>query len=400
MSFGIAFDIDGVLFQAGAGAYVPLPGARDVLLALNEPAPPHRITVPHVYLTNGTGTTEAGKAEQLRKTLNLPFELPPHQVVLASSPLCELPAIWAASRRPDGTAATATSSIPSAGSEHDEDKKKKKQPRVLVLSHSHDNAVMLARSSGFTNIATVQEFLQKYPFLVPVKGKAPGATSATLTTDELAARQKALELEEPFHSVLLYQSPEDWESALQICTDVLRSRDGRIAGRHNDLLPNEPQFVELHSGNPDFDYGALHATPRITLGAFRRCLEMVFLESTGRTLVSSLYGKPYPSVYDYARRLLEAQAADIAQRSASEGGATPAGASSGDARIARVYAVGDNPLSDIKGANTAGWHSILVRTGCFTGPGNHDEHPATHVCHGVKEALDWILSQERAQTQQ
>lgn len=38
--------------------------------------------------------------------------------------------------------------------------------------------------------------------------------------------------------------------------------------------------------------------------------------------------------------------------------------------------IGDNPKSDIKGANDAGWISILVRSGVFHGLENDKENPA------------------------
>ena len=43
--------------------------------------------------------------------------------------------------------------------------------------------------------------------------------------------------------------------------------------------------------------------------------------------------------------------------------------------------LGDNPDSDIDGANRRGdkWVSILVRTGVFQGKGNSDTHPAKYV---------------------
>lgn len=41
--------------------------------------------------------------------------------------------------------------------------------------------------------------------------------------------------------------------------------------------------------------------------------------------------------------------------------------------------MGDNPFSDIQGANAYGFSSILVRTGVFRGKDNHAEHPATTV---------------------
>lgn len=44
-----------------------------------------------------------------------------------------------------------------------------------------------------------------------------------------------------------------------------------------------------------------------------------------------------------------------------------------------VSQLGDNPYSDIQGANAYGFSSILVRTGVFRGKDNHHEHPATSV---------------------
>ena len=33
--------------------------------------------------------------------------------------------------------------------------------------------------------------------------------------------------------------------------------------------------------------------------------------------------------------------------------------------VSNFYMIGDNPSSDIRGANDSGWISILVRTGMF-----------------------------------
>lgn len=57
--------------------------------------------------------------------------------------------------------------------------------------------------------------------------------------------------------------------------------------------------------------------------------------------------------------------------------------------------VGDNPLSDIKGANDAGWKSILVRTGMFSSPLPNDvTNPASFVFDTVGDAVEKILSNE------
>ena len=51
--------------------------------------------------------------------------------------------------------------------------------------------------------------------------------------------------------------------------------------------------------------------------------------------------------------------------------------------------VGDNPASDILGAQRAGWESILVRTGVFVG--KNCDPPATKVADDVLEGVVWAL---------
>jgi ribonucleotide monophosphatase NagD (HAD superfamily) len=57
-----------------------------------------------------------------------------------------------------------------------------------------------------------------------------------------------------------------------------------------------------------------------------------------------------------------------------------------------IYMVGDNPKSDIAGANSMGWpwKSVLVRSGVFQGE-NDKEHPADVVVDDVAEAVSLAL---------
>ena len=55
--------------------------------------------------------------------------------------------------------------------------------------------------------------------------------------------------------------------------------------------------------------------------------------------------------------------------------------------------IGDNPKSDIKGANENGWISILVRTGLFKGE-NDEKNPAKYVVNDFKEAIELIFKLE------
>lgn len=54
--------------------------------------------------------------------------------------------------------------------------------------------------------------------------------------------------------------------------------------------------------------------------------------------------------------------------------------------------VGDNPLSDIKGANAVGWKTVLVRTGMFNSPDENDsQNPANLVVENVTVAVPAAL---------
>lgn len=61
----------------------------------------------------------------------------------------------------------------------------------------------------------------------------------------------------------------------------------------------------------------------------------------------------------------------------------------------KSYMVGDNPASDIAGANAHGWFSILVRTGVFHD--THGEKPAyqpTVIVDDVEKGVEWAIGKE------
>ena len=103
----------------------------------------------------------------------------------------------------------------------------------------------------------------------------------------------------------------------------------------------------------------------------------------GRDIEIERYGKPYAFNYNFTEEFLRAKAAKSA------------------IKISKFYMIGDNPLSDIDGANRAGWVSILVKTGVFDVNntvecvnGNSSKHPATHVVETFKDAIELIYRLE------
>jgi len=107
---------------------------------------------------------------------------------------------------------------------------------------------------------------------------------------------------------------------------------------------------------------------------------MLFRDLTGHELVVQQAGKPSLMTSAYARAALATWRANAA---------------AGDA-FDRLVHVGDNPAADMRMALAAGdpWRGALVRTGIFTGPDNHDEHPGHIVADTVSDVVDAVLAGE------
>lgn len=105
-------------------------------------------------------------------------------------------------------------------------------------------------------------------------------------------------------------------------------------------------------------------------------------------------GKPNKPAYDIAAKKLQAQLDALSKKTS--------GGEDKSHKLKHVYAVGDNPKSDVRGANAAGnmYRSILVCTGVYKGGvGSNDEQdPAHYVVEGVGEAVDKVfeIEQERS----
>lgn len=181
--------------------------------------------------------------------------------------------------------------------------------------------------------------------------------------------------------------------------------------------------------------------PRFGQGAFAHLLEALHLKVTGQPLSIKYFGKPNREPYALAERLLLRQARQLRllpppppEQQAAEpvvsapahapavsaaanpgagpaadgqGGGDPGGVPTASAatekqlplHFSAIFAVGDNPAADVRGANSAGhpWVSVLVRTGVFAGPpGANDPHdPAALVVEDVAAAVEAALHRTR-----
>eukprot|EP00967_Tisochrysis_lutea_P052920 scaffold65663_cov17-Tisochrysis_lutea.AAC.1 len=163
---------------------------------------------------------------------------------------------------------------------------------------------------------------------------------------------------------------------------------------------SSPSPVDLYFSNPDLLWANDFPRNRLGQGAFAHVLLSMYNELTEGKKPNFLikwFGKPNPEPYFLAGQSLLKQAAHM--------GKTPSNIDwmSGShnhlaAVFSGIYCVGDNPCSDIRGANRAGlpFTSVLVKTGVFKGPGNCPRDPAMICVHDVLSAVEAALHKTRS----
>ncbi|KAG5459756.1 MAG: putative mitochondrion protein [Olpidium bornovanus] len=224
---------------------------------------------------------------------------------------------------------------------------------VLVIGGAGESCREIAHALGFRRVALTEDVLEWNPSAWPFAERLPKRASSSPRFDFS---------KENFAAIFMFHDSRHWGQDLQISLDILRSDGGRLgtlSPSHQNCRPDKHcvQSVPLYLSNPDVLWANDFPTVRMAQGAFRVCLEKLYQDISGSPLKYTPYGKPIKPTYDYAERMLE--------------GLTGTKISSVDQTTGRkirhipIYAVGDNPASDIAGARQAGWRSFLVRTGVY-----------------------------------
>jgi HAD superfamily hydrolase (TIGR01450 family) len=378
--FGVAFDIDGVLTRAPRA----IAGAKEALELLQA------ADVPFCLMTNGGGSAEHVKAKQISDLLGLSAARPlrAEQVCLAHTPMRGL--VPALRDRP-----------------------------VLLVGKHYPKIKEIAASYGFRKAVTLEELHAAFPHMYPDIAPPPEALELVNTRHAAGesmwgCRYQQMPKQEQggamsgamsgFAAVLVFTDPIEWGRELQLVVDVLGAPDGLVAGADSSTNSGtssggsnnnaggghavQCQDVALHMACSDFLYAAQWHQPRFGAGAFRMALEHLWLGLHGEELQQTIYGKPFPAQYRYVETMLASLGAD------GGGGGGGGGSSPG---LDRYYMVGDNPLTDIRGARNAGeqWRAILTRTGLWEGGENDEMDPADVVVPDVLEGVRWIMDQEK-----
>ncbi|KAM5543342.1 hypothetical protein V8D89_003216 [Ganoderma adspersum] len=338
------FDIDGVLLR---GPHT-IPAARRALDMLNG-ANPMGVKIPFILLTNGGGVGEEARRHKLSSQLGVEIHI--NQIVQAHTILKSVA-------------------------------HKYTNKRVLVLGGRNDVVRKVAESYGFKHAYTTLDVLAWKPEVWPFHDLAP---------EERASAKHADFSNIPISAIFVFHDPRNWSLDIQVMLDVIRSR-GIIGGPYVDAHepPQTEQSshtnsddsdpVELVFCNPDLLWKSDFPQPRIGQGAFREAFQAVYKAVAGRPYPCVQYGKPAKATYQFAERVLRDRLEEL------NGGRI--------VDMPHVYMVGDNPESDIAGANAAGWPSVLVKTGVYEPARGPPTHEPTYIAEDVEEAVRWAIDRE------
>ncbi|MEE6478002.1 hypothetical protein FKM82_011706 [Ascaphus truei] len=204
-SFGLLFDIDGVLVRGRN----PIPGASEAFgkLVLGD----GRLAVPVVFVTNAGNCVRQARAEELSAVLGV--EVSSDQIILSHSPLQMF---------------------------HEFHNK-----RVLVSGQGPVEEI--AKDLGFQNVVTIDALRTAYPLLDMVDQSRRLKNPPPVPTDFAA-----------IEAVVLLGEPVRWETSLQLILDVLLS-----TGRPTEWLSQAPcPHIPVLACNMDLLWMAEARMPR------------------------------------------------------------------------------------------------------------------------------------------
>jgi HAD superfamily hydrolase (TIGR01456 family) len=340
-----AFDIDGVLVRSRVG----LPGAKETLKFLQQ----NKISF--IFLTNRGGLIEKDHVALLGQWLSVPH-LSEHQFIQSHSPFRDL--------------------VPSLA-----------EKNILVLGGVGNAIREVAHSYGFRHVLTPSDICKAYPHVYPFLE----LTAAHHAFHGLEIIDHSPEGQVKISAILVFSSPRDWGLDLQVVMDLLLSEKGYLGTlsllNGDERLPNRGYLQDeqppIHFSNPDLTWATAFQHPRVSQGSFRAALEGIWASRTGGAMLMNckVVGKPTEETYVYGENALMGWDRVV---NGEEG------------EIRTVYMVGDNPESDIQGANRfrsrygAKWKSILVESGVHVAD-NEPAHKPHAVVKGVQEAVEWAL---------
>jgi HAD superfamily hydrolase (TIGR01456 family) len=344
-TISFAFDIDGVLRRSSD----LLPGATETLLDLQKQK------IPFILLTNGGGKTEADKAKEFSKILNVPLHS--CQIVLSHSPFRHL--------------------VP--GHQH---------RNVLVVGGVGNTIRDVAEAYGFKNVFATSDVFKMEEGICPLGD----LTAHHHHKHGRKGGQRNSNGRIEIGLILVFTGSRDMGLDLQIIVELLLSSKGQIgtvsSENGNPDLPNngygQDNQPSTHFSNVDVTFSHSYALPRMAQGSFKAALDGIWaLRTNGAEMLRThVTGKPTEVTYLYGEQALQKTHLAI------NGPDAPP--------ISKTYMIGDNPASDIQGANdfksTCGvvWKSIPVETGVHIS-GDMPAYEPDTIVPAVQDAVQWAM---------
>ncbi|KAK6163250.1 hypothetical protein DH2020_000114 [Rehmannia glutinosa] len=353
-SFGIAFDIDGVILRGDT----PIGGSPQALRRLYDDSGTLRI--PYVFLTNGGGVPESKRATELSKLLSV--HIVPSQVIQGHSPFKQL---------------------------------LKRFENELIIAVGKGEPALVMSEYGFKNVLTIDEYASYFEHIDPlgrfknwvnqqagydksfsgeldrrndpcsqrvqavfiVSDSVDWSRDIQWTSDRYYSSVNRYNIKlwklncALTFSVFIHEAPKSEvdRSKFQVLCDILST--GGLPGKEISSQP------PLYFANDDLLYQGLFPTERLGMGAFRIALESIYNRIYPNVLEYTSYGKPNPCVFRNAENvLMQVVPSTISPQI------------NGQSPFKTLYMIGDNPSVDIRGAQ--------------------------QVVDTVEEAVDYILRKE------
>uniref|UniRef100_A0A3B6HS97 Uncharacterized protein n=1 Tax=Triticum aestivum TaxID=4565 RepID=A0A3B6HS97_WHEAT len=341
-SFGIAFDIDGVILRGRS----PIGGSPQAIRRLYSDD--GTLKIPFLFLTNGGGVPEHKRALELSDLLGV--NISPAQVVHGHSPYGDLV--------------------------------KRFEDDLIVAVGKGEPASVMAEY-GFRKVLSIDDYSSHFKEIDPLapfkKWKVGQPDCKDFMSEKMHPPYDVYQ--ERVKGVFVVSDPVDWVEIYRVLCDIL-STGGLPGNGKGDQPP-------LYFSADDLEYQAAFPSERLGMGAFRIALESIFNQVNDVPLKYTSYGKPNPFVFKNAANILEKIVMDMYPNSQPRNEVQ-------DHQFSTIYMIGDNPKVDINGVLKAGppWSSVLTRTGVFRGNDNDPKFPADLVVDTVDDAISCILEKE------
>ena len=315
--------------------------------------------IPFILLTNGGGKTEEERMSDLSKKLDVPLE--PNMIIQSHTPFADM--------------------------------KQYHDKTVLVVGGDYDKSQLVAQKYGYKNVVTPGDIYCAYPGIWPFAHVFLDVYKSFAKPLPKPINPASPEDSLKIDAIFIYNDSRDWGLDTTIILDTLMSQKGilgTLSPKNGDktLLNNgwlQDDQPPLYYSNPDLWWAASYHLNRLGQGGFQYAFEGVWSAVTGgAALKKTVIGKPTQPTFEFTENRLRQNRKQIwGQVGLND-------------PLRRVYMIGDNPESDIRGANDyesphgSQWTSILVRTGVYKGDGEPSCQPDI-ILDDVQKAVEWAI---------